>query len=203
MREVYAAVLHDVKNQLAELVLRLGDREDAQQEIRIAMNASRRLSEMLLMYRQASDRLTVNIDSVNLSDFLEILAADYRELFPDLSIEINADRAPSFAFFDDALTRIALANAMHNACRFARSRVKLAVYENDRMLVFEIADDGKGFSEKMLSEGGISPSAVSVRGTGLGLYLASKIAGMHLLDGRKGYIELSNAKGAVFRMILP
>lgn len=203
MSEVYAAVLHDVKNQLAELALRLGERKDAQQEIRIAMNAARRLSEILLVHRQASDLLAVNIDSVNPVDFLEMLAAEYRELFPELSIDVNVEHAPDFAFFDDALARMALANALHNACRFARARVGLAVYENDKMLVFEIADDGCGFPESVLAEGGMSPSSPSVRGTGLGLYLARKIAEMHLLEGRKGYIELSNAKGAVFRMILP
>ncbi len=203
MNDVYAAVVHDVKNQLAELALRLGERGDAQQEMVIAMNAARRLSEMLLVHRQASDLLGVNVDSVNPADFLEILAAEYRELFPKLSIDASVDRAPGFAFFDDALVRMALANAIHNSCRYAQSRVQLAAYMNDKMLVFEVSDDGPGFSDNVLAEGGMAPSSVSGEGTGLGLYLARKIAELHHLEGRRGHVELNNTKGAVFRMILP
>jgi len=204
MDDLYASVvLHDVKNQLAELALRLGERGDAQTEMKIVMNAAYRLSRMLLVHRQASGLLEVNVDSVNPSDFLRILAAEYRELFPGLSIEVGADRAPSFAFFDDALVRLALGNATHNACRFARSKVELAAYEKDGMLVFRISDDGPGFPENVLVEGGKSPSPVSGESTGLGLYLAGKIAGLHHMEGRRGHIELNNAGGAMFCMMLP
>lgn len=203
MNELYAAVVHDVKNQLAELSLRLGARNDAQQEMVIAMNVARRLSEMLLMYRQENDLLSVNSDSVNAADFLAILAAEFRELFPDLVISINTDKAPAFVFFDDALVRMALANAIHNACCAAHGKVNLAAYEQDKMLVLEVSDDGSGYPESLLKNSGAEPSAVSGRGTGLGLYLANKIAGLHRLENRHGYVELSNAGGAVFRMMLP
>lgn len=203
MNDLYAAVVHDVKNQLAELSLRLGARSDAQQEMVLAMNAARRLSEMLLMYRQANDQLEINTDSVNPADFLAILVAEYREFFPKLVIEINSENAPAFAFFDDELLRMALGNAVHNACRVTYSTVRLAAYEQDKMLVFEVADDGPGYPESILLGGGVKPSAVSGHGTGLGLYLARKIAELHHLQGRHGYVELSNAGGAVFRMFLP
>lgn len=203
MNDLYAAVIHDVKNQLAELSLRLGARADAQQEMVIAMNASRRLSEMLLMHRQANAQLAVNADSVDAADFLAIVAAEYRELFPGLQIELDTSAAPAMTFFDDALVRMALANAVHNACRAARSKVRLAAYAQDKMLVLEVADDGTGYPEAMLQDGGAEPSAVSGRGTGLGLYLARKIAELHHLQETHGRVELSNANGAVFRMFLP
>lgn len=203
MNDLFAAVVHDVKNQLAELALRLGERGDARQEMVIAMNAARRLSEMLLMHRQTNDLLGVNSDSVNAADFLAILAAEYRELFPELCIGVNTDQVPAFSFFDDALVRMALSNALHNACRFAHASVRLSAYDQDGMLVFEISDDGAGFPEDLLTDPGAEPSSVSARGTGLGLYLARKIAELHCLRGRHGCIELSNADGAVFRMMLP
>jgi len=203
MNDLYVAVVHDVKNQLAELSLRLGERGDAQKEMEIAMSAARRLSEMLLVHRQENDLLGVNQDSVNAADFLTILAAEYRELFPKLLIVVNNENAPSIAFFDDALVRMALANAIHNACRIAHSKVQLSAYEQDGMLVLEVSDDGPGYPENLLASGGTKPLSVSGRGTGLGLYLASKIAGLHRLNDRHGRIELSNADGAVFRMMLP
>lgn len=203
MNELYAAVVHDVKNQLAELSLRLGERSDAQQEMVITMNAARRLSEMLLVYRQENEQLNINSDAVNAVDFLLILAAEYRELFPKLKIEVETGQAPAFSFFDDALVRMALANAMHNACRSAMATVRVAAYEQEKMLILEVSDDGPGYPATVLLHGGESPSAVSGRGTGLGLYLARKIAALHHLEGRHGRIELSNSGGAVFRMFLP
>jgi two-component system sensor histidine kinase RegB len=203
MNELYAAVIHDVKNQLAELSLRLGERGDAQKEMEIALSASRRLSQMLLVHRQENDLLTVNSDSINPSDFLTILAAEYQELFPQLLIEVYDKNSPNIAFFDDSLVRVALANAIHNACRSASSKVRLTAYEQDKMLVLEVSDDGPGYPNCLLAESGSSPRPVSGRGTGLGIYLARKIAELHRLDNRHGYIELCNSNGAMFRMILP
>lgn len=203
MNDLFAAVIHDVKNQLAELSLRLGEREDARQEMIIAMNAARRLSEMLLVHRQESELLSVNQDSVDTADFLAILAAEYRELFPALTFDIDVQHAPAFAFFDDALVRLALSNAVHNACRSARAHVRLSAREQNKMLVLEVADDGPGFPSDILANEGKLPASASNRGTGLGLYLARRIAELHKLKERHGHIELGNADGAVFRMFLP
>ncbi len=203
MNDIFAAVVHDVKNQLAELAFRLEKRDDAQQELALALSAARRLTEMLLVYRHEHELLSVNPDSVDAADFLAILAAEYRQLFPRLRIEVNADHAPAFAFFDDALVRVALANALHNACRFGSSRVMLSAHEEDKLLVLQVSDDGAGFPQNILSNGGELPSNVSYRGTGLGLFLAKRIAESHHLNERHGRIELSNADGAVFRMLLP
>lgn len=203
MNDLFAAVVHDVKNQLAELSLRLGQRGDAQKEVEIAISAARRLSEMLLVYRQENELLCVNSDSVNAADFLAMLAAEYRELFPKLLIEINDKNAPDLAFFDDALVRMALANAIHNACRIAHSRVQLSAFEQDKMLVLEVRDDGPGYPNSMLAEDISTPLPVSGRGTGLGLYLAKKIAELHHLENRHGFVKLANDGGAVFQMMLP
>lgn len=208
MNDLDAAIMHDVKNQLAELALRLRKRGDARAEMEIAMNSSRRLSEMLLLSRENSDQLWVNADSVSPADFLEILAAEYAELFSDVIFHVDIERAPACAFFDDALVRMALGNALHNACRCARSRVQLAAFEQDGMLVLEVCDDGPGFPEDVLRSGGKLPAAVSGAGTGLGLYLAHKIAELHQLNGQHGHIELSNGgsgqtNGGRFRMVLP
>lgn len=203
MSDLFAAVAHDVKNQLAELALRLEARGGAEQEMVIALDAARRLSEILLLFRQESNLLSVNMKAVSAADFLTVMAAEYRALFPQLAFETSTEQAPAFSFFDDALVRMAFANALHNACRFARSRIKLSAYEKNRMLVLEVSDDGAGYPESLLLNGGAYPSTVSDRGTGLGLYLANKIAGLHCLEGRCGCIELSNVDGAVFRMMLP
>jgi signal transduction histidine kinase len=203
MDDLYTVVMHDVKNQLAELAQRLRERGDAQQEMSIAMNASRRLTEMLLLKRDESERLWVYADSVNPADFLEILASEYSELFPAIAIHVDVAYAPACAFFDETLVRMALGNALHNACRYARAQIQLLAFERHGMLILQVGDDGPGFTENLLSTGGKIPAAASASGTGLGLYLAHKIAALHTLQGQHGYIELSNAPGGQFRMILP
>ncbi|MEI7455386.1 MAG: HAMP domain-containing sensor histidine kinase [Nitrosomonadales bacterium] len=204
MNDLAAAVMHDVKNQLAELALRLKKRGDARAEMDIAMNASRRLTEMLLLGREQSNQLWVNADTVNPADFLEVLAAEYVELFPDIEIQVDVARAPECVFFDDALVRMALGNALHNACRYARTKVTLAAYQQDDLFLLEVRDDGAGFPDSVLSSGGQLPASVTGSGTGLGLYLAQKIAALHKLGDRHGYIELCNgAQGGIFRIVLP
>lgn len=204
MNDIQAAVMHDVKNQLAELALRLHRRGDARAEMDIAMSASRRLSEMLLLEKEKKRQLNVNANPVNPGDFLEILAAEYAEFFPEIQISIDADAAPVSAFFDDALIRIALSNALHNACRYAKSSVAISAYRERDMLVFEITDDGPGFPEQVLTSAGKAPVASTGHGTGLGLYLANRIAQMHSLNGHCGTVALRNDKtGASFRMLLP
>jgi signal transduction histidine kinase len=203
VNDMYAVVVHDVKNQLAELALLLNTRGDAQQEMGIAMNAARRLSELLLVQRHDAEMLEVNIDSADPADTLNMLVAEYRDLFPNINLSVDVTEAPGFGFFDDALVRLALANAVHNACRFAKSKVRLTARKDGAMLVFEIADDGPGFPVEMLERDGNLPARASMHGTGMGLYLARKIACMHTLDGQQGRIELVNRDGGVFRMILP
>lgn len=206
MNDIYDAVMHDVKNQLAELALRLRKRGDARPEMEIALNASRRLTEMLLLSREDSRQLWINSDTVNPGDFLELLAAEYAELFPSISIQIDVEQAPDCVFFDDALVRMALGNALHNACRYAQTVVRLLAYQRGDRLVLEVCDDGPGFSAAVLESEGRLPSAVSGAGTGLGLYLAHKIAALHTLKEQHGSIELSNADSATggrFRMLLP
>lgn len=204
MDNLVAAVIHDVKNQLAELALRLERKGDALQETRIAMDASRRLTELLLAYRQQSGQLRANIDSANPDDLLQELAVEYRGLFPSLHIAVDTGTAPVFAFYDEALIRLALANAVHNACRFAKSAVTLSAYTEGAFMVFEVADDGAGFPDPLLGAAPAAPAAASSRGTGLGLFLAGRIAELHMMEGRCGSVILDNRPdGAHFRLRLP
>jgi len=203
MKDISAAVIHDVKNQLAELALRLETRGDAVLETGIALAVARRLTELLLLQRQQAGMLQANIDSASPADLLQELAADYRSQFPNLDIHAESAGAPPYWFYDAVLIRLALANAAHNACRNARSSVILAARQQDGLLIFEIADDGPGFPAEMLAATDIAPTPASRHGTGLGLYLAGKIAGLHVLNNKFGSVELANRDGAIFRLKLP
>lgn len=204
MDDLVAAIIHDVKNQLAELALRLERRGDSHQETDIALAASRRLTGLLIAQREHAGTLRVNIDSACPGDLLKELAAEYRVIFPNLEFIVDADDAPSFWFYDEALLHLALGNAIHNACRHAHSTIRMRAREQDGQLEFTIADDGPGFPDEMLvGETGAAPTFASRGGTGLGLYLAAKIARLHQNDGKTGSVELKASGGAVFLMRLP
>lgn len=204
MNDLYSAVIHDVKNTLTELSLRLSRHDNLDTEVEMIINTARRLSDILLVHRESSDLLQVNVDVTCPATLLESLVAEYRELFPSLSIHLDVTSAPVNAFFDDALARLALGNALHNACRHAVKQVNVSAYEQNQQLVFEIVDDGAGFPDAVISRAGTLPSSASKAGTGLGLYLAYRIAYLHQLKEQHGAIMLDNtSQGARFRMMLP
>lgn len=203
MDDLAAAVIHDVKNQLAELALRLERRGDVVQETGLAFDAARRLTDLLLATRQQSGELRANIDSASPGDLLQELCAEYQGLFPNISFTVENNDMPAFAFYDTALIRLALTNAVHNACRYAKSTVKLSARSDNNFLVFEVIDDGPGFPDSMLGAAPSSPTFASARGTGLGIYLAGKIAELHQMEGRCGNVILSNRGGACFSLSLP
>lgn len=204
MDELAAAVIHDVKNQLAELALRLERRGDCAGESDIAFAAARRLTGLLLVQRQQAGTLRLNVDSGCPGDLLQELAAEYRALFPVLNISLETEAAPAFWFYDAALLRLALGNAIHNACRHAHAAVRLRAQEQDGQLEFGIADDGPGFPQEMLAqELRMAPMPASRHGTGLGLYLAARIAELHRNGGNSGNTELRNGQGAIFLLRLP
>lgn len=202
MDDLGAAVIHDVKNRLAELALLLGRRAGCERETDIVLDAARQLTNLLLVHRQAEGMLAANIDSASPAELLREVAEEYQALFPQLELCVASINAPSFWFYDESLVRLALSNAMHNACRHADAAVRLAASVEDGRLVLEIADDGPGYPASLLN----STDATAPGGygsTGLGLYLARRIAGLHFLNDRSGEVALVNRKGACFRLILP
>lgn len=146
--------------------------------------------------------LAANVDSASPAELLRELAEEYRTLFPALEVLEESAGAPAFWFYDEALIRLALANAVHNACRHANETVRLSACAEDGRLMLEVRDDGPGYPPSML-EHAEATAPTGHGGTGLGLYLARKIAGLHQLHGRCGEVALANRDGACFTMRLP
>lgn len=198
-----SAVLHTVKNHLAELQLRLAARSDSHAEQMIVAECARQLRGLLLLQRDQQGQLQAVIDAQMPSALLLELQAHYALLFPVVQVEVDATYGPPQAFYDPFLVHLALDNAVHNACRHARSRVSLAVRSEDGGVVFEVCDDGSGFSAEQLTRDPSLPVSPSASGTGLGLYLAARIAALHRLQARHGHVSLHCDAGGVFRLHLP
>lgn len=200
-----SAILHEVKNHLTELQWRLAARSDASAEQALVANCAQRLTDLLLAQRDVSGLLLADIDAHCPADLLQELATGYAGLFPTLTVDVQLDNAPVTAFYDAFLVRLALGNALHNACHHARKQVQLSVHSSNEGTVFQMTDDGPGFPSDFLAQGAAAPSNPGQTGTGLGLYLAGRIAALHRLGEHTGRVELANAKagGGIFRLIVP
>lgn len=199
--EIAALTLHDVKNRLAQLAGRAEAAGDVE-TTRDAIAAADALTRLLVYYRAEIGSLGLNIDAHAPAELAAELL-DGRAAGDTCSVQLDCSRAPTLWFYDEALVRLVLANAVQNAGRHARTQVRIEVAERDDWLEFIVRDDGQGYPDAVLNDPIGAATHVSRDGTGLGLRLGRRIAEMHENAGARGQIRLANEDGAVFRLILP
>jgi signal transduction histidine kinase len=193
------AVVHDVKNKLAELALRIQSVDP--QAAALAHAAADQLAQALLLENPA--QLTPQIDAASPIELLTELAAEYGALFPDKTLVIAVEEAPTLWYYDVHLMRLALGNLVHNALQHCANRVVLTAHEKDRLLVFEVRDDGAGFLFEQPDQPVRGHYSL---GTGLGVKLARQIAEAHVLNAnglRHGSLSMHNDGGAVVKVSIP
>ena len=204
------AVAHDVKNKLAELAMRLLERDI--EAAALALDSADKLAQALLL--DNPDQLAPQIEAACPADLLEEMAAVYGQLFPNRVVATDVSVAPTLWYYDAALMRLALSNALHNACKHSARSVHVSAYERNGYLVFEVRNDGETFPPAVLNrnweDGSLADTGVRLAqsgGTGLGLLLSHKIVHAHTLDKnglqRCGHLVLANDPGAVARLSIP
>jgi signal transduction histidine kinase len=211
--DLYAALLHEMKNNLVLLTMTLDGIPHIGQEGHdasldsarlLGQRTSERLMQALLIYKSDQGRMVLNaVDAYVIEDFLNELAQHTRSLKGalDVSVEIDAD-VPAFWFFDRNMMEMALINAVHNSVMYARRQIRIRACLRDGMLAFIVHDDSDGYPAHILdavAEG----LSVQSNGTGLGLRFARLIAEAHQNEGRSGEIRLFNDNGAVFEVRVP
>ena len=196
-----AAVVHDIKNALGVLEGMLAalaqqpTREQAGSAQEMCATLRERLIGFLTLYKASSQGLKPRVDAVNPEDFLNAVVRDNPSGRPDLKITIQAEGMPVLGFFDENLAGLAIAAALQNAVRFARSAIEIGcTMDSSGELVFTVRDDGPGLGAQEAK-----PS------TGLGTALCTAIAEAHRKGGRCGAVTLEDhpAGGAVFTLRLP
>lgn len=209
MHALDLAVIHDAKNILNEITLRLEQKPGFDTEVELLLHAGNRLTNLILWHKQQDQAMHLNIDADAPADLLKALCDEFSALFPHKQLNCMTKDAPSFWFYDHVYLRLALANALHNACHYAHQTIHLKAEVREQHLVFSIGDDGDGFPPQVIQNVMEQQLAeTSRRGTGLGLVLASRIAELHSsksADGkdRHGKVMLKNANGGIFELWLP
>lgn len=198
--DLAAFTLHDVKNRLAVLASRAEAKGDGE-TVHAVLEVAATLTRLLAWYKAEKGKLGIEIDARTPADLLTELTL---EVSGQSALTVSADllAAPALWFYDEALVRMVLLNALYNALRHARQRVLMAASVRNGWLEFTVRDDGPGYPAAMLGQP-VAMQPLSREGTGLGLHLAGRVAALHSNAGEHGYVELGNEEGAVFRLLLP
>ena len=202
-----ALIAHDLKNALGELETELSQLIDepspvmAQKAHLHCTDLRRQFVQFLTLYGAGHEGLRVLCEDESPAEMLQAL---HRQWSLKLGLEghavavhlRSADHAPPFWYFDRRLVQLALDSAIHNATRFARSQVWLAVEEHDGTLCWIVDDDGPGL-------GAEDPGQANA--TGLGHALAEAVAQSHRRGSQRGAVRLSPgpAGGMRFTLELP
>jgi signal transduction histidine kinase len=202
-----AAVAHDVKNRLVFLgeelskLAALDLPSEAQTHVananQQAMLLTSKLVEWLTMQRaseQAGLRAVPHEEMPGL--FLDGLQSQAVPLAGNrLQVVKEEGELPDFWFYDPQLVRLALDSALHNALRFARTRITLGARMDGASLCFYVRDDGPG----------LAGATTGPASTGLGLKLCREVAHGHKNRGVHGHCTLRDhpGGGALFELYLP
>jgi len=196
-----AAVVHDIKNALGVLegtlaaLAQAPSREQAETAQDMCSTLRDRLIGFLTLYKASSQGLVARIDAMNPEDFLHAVVRDNPTGRQELTVAVDGRDMPVLGFFDENLVGLALAAALQNAARFARSRVELGCStDGSGALAFTVHDDGPGLGAEE-----DKPS------TGLGTALCAAIAQAHRKGERCGTVSLEDHPqgGALFTLRLP
>lgn len=212
-KDMYAALMHEIKNNLGLLTMNLdaipasgeADRDKRLDDARLLCQRSvERLQQALLIYKSANGELHPVVDAYSPREMLQELRDTALSLTRDrLKVEtLIGDDVPVLGFFDRTLVAMALTNAVHNSLAHAQSAIRIEAEMVEGCLAFTVRDDSPGYPRHIL-ESGAGARPFSSSGTGLGLRFARMIAEAHENDGRFGDLRLFNENGAVFRLLLP
>jgi signal transduction histidine kinase len=199
----YAAfTIHDVKNRLAMLAGRAEARGDRDM-LRDALDAAGRLTSLLACYKAEQGWLGVEVDAGQPDDLVGDLVAEFGQL-AGIAVRREGAAGDGLFFYDASLVRLVLSQALHNALRHAQREIVLGVEVDAEWLTFTVRDDGPGYPPELLCDAGSNePRPLHDDGTGLGIYLAHRVAALHQNNGLAGSVELRNAPGACFTLRLP
>jgi signal transduction histidine kinase len=225
MEILLAAAIHDAKNALNALGVWLdkaqlecgGQSAALNQAKAVTATISGQLVELLALYRAGEGNLRMAVEDQHLEDFLGDLMSELSATgnlegadgaaVPSIETDFAAAREIDAWAFDAYLVKFVLLDALRNASRHARQKIRFSIAaEPGGGIRFSIADDGAGYPESILRAE--STAKMTAESSGLGLSFARVIAERHATPaGRHGRLELANdglgGAGARLSLILP
>jgi two-component system, OmpR family, sensor histidine kinase SenX3 len=221
MTDFLASSVHDMKNSVSLLIsglektLSFASPEtmatygELSQMTYEAKRINHNLVQLLTLYKLDQQIYPFDPQYISLDEFLQGMREQAASLLRTQNIELElGDAADLYWPFDEDLIMGVIGNALSNAIRYTKHRVRLAVSVIGEFLEIRIEDDGRGYSPEMIEQTVAAQRGVSFQtgSTGLGLYFSTKVAQLHHNRGRHGEIRLENGGtygGGCFIIRLP
>lgn len=170
------------------------------------INRLNTLSTNLLVASQIESGASFHTPEIlNLSELLEESVKENMNRFPAREF-IHAIEKDIFIEADRFKLKIVFNNLMENAVKYSKGSISVSMNNDARNIYIRFADHGAGISQKdklkifqkFYRVG--NEATKSSKGTGLGLYLVSKIIAKH-----KGVIKIADNEpgGSIFTIVLP
>lgn len=210
------SITHELKSPLASIKLYLQtlnkrefDKEKRTEIIGKAISDTDRLDNlvenMLLASRVENANFQLDIQDINLSAFLNDYAQKFNNKLKDGAL-LKTNIEPDLYMQGDKLYLGSMVeNLLENAFKYSpeNAEVRLSLHADDGWAVIKIADQGHGIPShekehifKKFYRAG-NEETRSTKGTGLGLYIVSKLALMH-----KAMLQVhdNQPKGSIFEL---
>ncbi len=190
--------------------------EKVKRDLQIAYESTERtiilVKDMLTVSRIEGNRLDINFSAFDLKELASQVVGELKIKAGERNIKlairpfsedlvINGDRDKIGEVFQ---------NIIGNALKFTPERGNVEVYfqKKNKMVEVSVSDDGSGISKKDISKlfqkfsrlGNSLSKMAETPGTGLGLYIAKQIVGLHK---GKIWVESIVGKGSTFTFSLP
>jgi len=167
------------------------------------------LTHILTLYKLGLSNFPFYVDEYPLISVANDVVSHHKTLLKTMGITLEIDFDPSLIWvYDEYLVSNVVSQALNNAMKYTRDKVRMLCREVDGMMEIRVEDNGPGYPQKMLDcpAGDLHRGEFLNSGTGLGLYFASVVANLHHQGNRRGRVYLENGGslgGGCFVLSLP
>lgn len=208
-KELAAAIIHDLKNQLQSVLLE-GEQvlnsipQEHHEALQPLLSRTRRVHQdsmqLVTLYR-LKERGNFSSEDAWPADTVRHALECLEVHYADLAINVDIDPACQ-GYYNAFLMQMALTNVMTNSAQAGASEITIRAHEEGTGLIIQIEDNGPGFSEGYL-RGDVDSEKVG--GTGLGLYFTDLIIKHHSSTSHPAEMRLENlaSGGACVTLMLP
>jgi signal transduction histidine kinase len=202
LREFFGAFTHDLKTSLASLRLQAESLEEDLRESDNERLAKRLVKDTVRLELQLENSLLLASPDDNSRFLMEPI--QLRDIFqpmrhhwPDLEVDVDGDAT---VLSDQRALESIFKNLLQNAVVHGRaSQVRIKVERTSSHVTVRVSDNGRGFSGDLKRLGLAFERHGSSSGSGLGLYLARKLA--RKLRGELRFVD--HGKGFTVDVVLP
>lgn len=207
--DLIASSVHDMKNSLAVQVDMLeriadqarerGDHETAMTLGSIIYESSRmntNLIQLLSLYKLGNAIYPMDVNEYAIRDMLEELVLQCASIMnlKGITVSLDCDH-DCYWYLDRDLVTGALMNALNNAYKYTKDKIRVAARIENNCLELRVEDNGTGYPPSMLMDDAVSDNKgvnFSSGSTGLGFYFSSRVAQMHKNGKRQGSLAIEN-----------